>query len=250
MDDPLAAFDDHQYRAIALLDHWIGQLEPGMCASQVLSIPQEAAPRFGFDRALHPPVALRNDQPLRRRERLRGREWTLGTGDRLFVHLAPGSRHAFAEIGLTLLLTESGPTAGRRLEAAATRSTRAACRRALESAAPSSADILGAARAGLVREQGVELAPMRMHGHRLMPPRGPYRALYPRLVRPGLRRLRHQVRADNPTLLRGVFTLRPTPTDGRWRAATQECVAIQPSGGRILGRDSLADVGCFRALRA
>ena len=205
------AFDDHQRRAIQLLDGLIGELAEGMSRQDVVSVAEGRAKDLGFDGWFHAPAVSFGSR------RLLSRSPRLSRGDLVSIDVAPGSGKAFGDIGASLVFGEE-PT---ELVVKARGVCQATC--------------------GYASERSI--------GHVGLPPEGLVSSRYPRSAWFGTLLHRHQVRMLNPRRMRGFFALRVPITDATGAVAWfEEMVYVDDNERRLVGRDSVEEIGHFPSL--
>lgn len=227
-------FDDHQRRAIALLDEVIGALEPGMRVRDVGALATEKLGAHGFDRWFRPP-----DVQIDPREKRRG-NGEIAPGQLVAIDLSPGTAHAFGDIGVTFAFRAPEPelvTKGREV-----------VRATAGYASPHKVvgELFVYAKAWANNRQCRLLGATA--GHACLANEGALTWAWPTSGRVAMRLRRNQMRMLNPNRTRGVWALRIPITDGAHVAIFEEMIAVSDSERRVLGRDGVESIGAWPSL--
>jgi hypothetical protein len=228
----LHAFDDHQRRAVGLLNDVISALEHGMHARDIAALASARRATHGFDRWFHAPqirIGCGNARrsPFRRIQ--------LSAGDLLTLDLAPASGRAFGDVGVTFAFRAPEPE----LVAKAREACRATC--VFASHFKTVGELHVFARAWANNRQ-LRL-PGASSGHGCLPPEGLAAVGYPRFALAAIHLRRHQIGMLNPRRLRGCFAIRVPVTDGRHTAVFEEMIWVDERSRRVLGRSGTDAVG-------
>lgn len=234
------AFDDHQRRAIALLDDVLGGLAAGMTERDVAALAESRRAAHGFDRWFHAPIVDIDARYglLARREHDR-----LAPGVPITIDLAPATAAAFGDVAVTVVF---GGGADEIVDKA-----REVCRATCGYAShwKTIGELWVYAHAWANNRQ-CRLADERSVGHACLPPGGALRLGWPRSAHVATRLRRHQIGHLNPRRLRGVFAVRVPLTDGRRVAVFEEMIAVDDTHRRVLGRDGTGAIAAYASLSA
>ncbi len=241
MDEQLTArFEHAQRRTIALVSELLRHLEPGMSEHDIAQRAAALLPDHGFDGWFYPPEVQIGASTARagiwRPPSARNR---LHVGDTVMIALGPSDGQASGDIGLTRTFGEPDS----RLVTLARDCTRASCGYA--SGLKCIGELFIYARTWAANHQ-LSLANPRSIGHALLPPTGRLATGYPRSAHMATWLRRHQVHFLNPRRLWGMWALGPQLTDQHAGARFREVVLVGPGTRKILGRDSLDEVGVFQ----
>lgn len=234
------AFDQHQRRAISLLSSVIAELAVGLSEVDVDELIRDQASVAGFDRWFHPPeirIGQRAaDDKIRPRPSSKAR---IQAGDPVVLSLAPATTEAFGEVGTTVVLDADAP----KIIGIARECTRGCVGYA--SHLKTVGEIFVFAKAWAVNHH-LTLANPRSIGHRLLPKNGTLRDHdYPHTAHFATWLRRHQVHFLNPARVDGMWMMRPLISDGTYAASFAEVVYINGDEKRILGRDSIDEIGVY-----
>jgi len=233
----LAAFDDAQRRGFALLEDVVSSLETGMSEWDIANVAKTRASFHGFHKWFHPPeVEIGTGTKTNAVWKLPSRRNRLKEGDVVLIDLGPGDDSVYADVGTTM-----------RHQATELEVIRVARECVRATAGYSSqwktvGELFVYAQAFSTNHR-MELASSRSIGHTILPHSPRLAWDFPRSAHACTWLRRHQVRFLNPRQLSGLWALRPLVSDGVQAAAFEEIVYINGDEKRVLGRNSLADVG-------
>jgi hypothetical protein len=236
----IAAFDDAQRRAIALLAEVVAEARPGAAVADLEGFATSRAAEVGFSGWYHPPE-LRVGAAIG--GGLRGRiaalrPAPLAEGDLLSVDLGPATSDAYGDVGVTVVV--GGGAAPAVVEVART-CTQAACGYA--SRWKTVGEIHVFARAWAVNRR-MDLAGEGPVGHRVLPREGVLASGFPRSAHLATLLARNRIHRLHPVRMQGMFAVRPVVRSGDGAcAAFEEIVWIDGDQRRLLGRDSLEHAG-------
>ena len=236
----IAAFDEAQRRAIALLGEVVAEARPGAALTDLEGFAAARAKELGFTGWYHAPE-LRVGSAIGGgvRGRLASlRPAPLAEGDLLSVDLGPATADAYGDVGLTIVV--GGGAAPSVVEVART-CTQAACGYA--SRWKTVGEIHVFARAWAVNRR-MDLAGEGAVGHRVLPREGLLATGFPRSAHAATYLARNRIHRLHPVRMQGMFAVRPVvrAADGAC-AAFEEIVWIDGDQRRLLGRDSLDQAG-------
>ncbi|MED5369783.1 MAG: M24 family metallopeptidase [Myxococcota bacterium] len=236
----LEDFDQTQRRAIALLSDVLSELAIGLSEVDVDELIRDRARDAGFDRWFHPPEIRIGARAAQDRIRPRpSSKSRIQSGDPVVISLAPATADAFGEVGTTVVLDADEPE----LLGIARECTRGCVGYA--SHLKTVGELFVFARAWAVNHH-LKLANPRSIGHRLLPKDGSLRDHdYPHTAHFATWLRRHQVHFLNPARVDGLWMMRPLLSDGSSAASFAEVVYVNGDDKRILGRDSMEDIGRF-----
>ncbi len=225
----LAAWDDAQRRAFALLGAWLGRLEPGMAERDVVAEVRALLADHGFDGLVSPPDVRAGPRTRTASPWSRPGRAVLAAGDLVTVALQPWSGTAMAAVAATACLGGEAPP----LVDLARACTRATCGYATRWKCVG--ELLVFARSWAANHR-LELVG-RTIGHALLPPEGALVRGWPRSARVTTWLQRHQAHFLNPARVHGLWALAPRITDATRGAVFGEVIAVDGDDRRILGRD-------------
>lgn len=235
----IAAFDDAQRRAWAVLSEVLPGVVAGATPADVIARAREAALREGFTAWFHAPeIAVGEGIGGGIRARLGAlRPRPLAEGDLVSVDLGPATSEACADVGVTVRV---GGGSSPVLDVA--RSCVEACC-GFASRWKTVGEIHVFARAWCVNRR-MDLAQEGAVGHRVLPRAGLLSAGWPRSAHLATLVARNRIHRLHPVRMQGMFAIRPVVRgpDGTC-AAFEEIVWIDGDQRRVLGRDRLEDVG-------
>jgi Xaa-Pro aminopeptidase len=239
LPEPIAAFDDAQRRAITMLRDVRGRLEAGMSERDVVELAETRLGDHGFDRWYHPPevrigAAIGEGGLLYRPSAKR----KLEAGSLVAIDIGPATADAYGDIGFTLAFGGDEPPVVK----VARECVRACCGYA--SRWKTVGEIHVFATAWAVNNR-LELANARAVGHRVLPKEGLLATGFPRSAHLATRLPRNQITRLQPIRMKGMFAIRPVLTGGGAAASFEEIVYIHEDTRRVLGRESLAEIGAF-----
>jgi hypothetical protein len=220
-------FDDHQRRAIALLDEVIAALQPGMKARDVVALATDKRAAHGFDRWFQAPDVVISGG-------------SITTGALVTIDLAPATDRAFGDIGVTFAYKAPEPEIVTK--------AREVVRATAGYASPHkvAGELFVYAKAWANNRQCHLVA--QTAGHACLENECPFSWAWPTSARVAMRLRRHQLRMLNPNRARGVWALRLPISDGTHTAVFEEMIAISDSERRVLGRPGVEDIGAWPSL--
>jgi hypothetical protein len=223
-------FDDHQRRSIEMLDDSMRALAAGMTTGELVALFTTMLKKHGFDRWFRRPrVSLASKK--------------LSPGDLVTIELAPATATGFGSVGASTVFGESDATG---LVCTAREVCLATAGYA--SSLKCEGELFYYARS-YARSRQMDLGPCRSIGYRCIPPWGGLSPGYPRSARVASWLSRHQIHKLNPRRMRGFYALRPPVSDGKRVAAFQEMIFVDEDGRRVMGRESLEDIGSVEGMR-
>ena len=230
-------FDDAQRRGFALLSELVRSLESGMAESDIDATARDLARKHGFSRWFHPPEILVGGHTTSNAVwKLPSRKRVLEPGQLVVIDLGPGDERVYADVGTTVAFGVENPPL---LHVA-----RECCRATMGygSQWKTVGELFVYAKAWATNNR-LTLASTRSIGHAILP-RGPMLAWnYPRSAHAATWLRRNQIRFLNPLRLQGLWAVRPLISDGAQAASFEEVLYVHGDEKRILGRDSLDEVG-------
>jgi hypothetical protein len=240
MDEQLTArFEDAQRRTIALVSALFRRLEPGMSELTIARLAADMLPEHGFDRWFYPPeVQIGGNTTRAGVWRPPSPRTRLHRGETLMLALGPSDGRASGDISATRVFGQPDS----KLVERARDCTRATC--GYSSGLKCIGELFIYARTWAANHQ-LALANPRSIGHALLPPTGRLASGYPRSAHMATWLRRYQVHFLNPRRLWGMWALGPQLTDQRAGARFREVILVGPGTRKVLGRDSLDQVGCF-----
>ncbi|HND33109.1 MAG TPA: M24 family metallopeptidase [Myxococcota bacterium] len=231
----IAAFDEAQRRTVGLMRAVAAALAPGMRAGDVVRLAKELAPKEGFSGWFHEPVvrigAAIGQDPLRARLD-RGE---LQPGTLVNIDLGPATQEAYGDLGTTLCLPGAPEPEGLPMVRELAKGCTGYCSRW-----KTMGEIFIFAEAWC-RNRGMLLLDKDSVGHRILPLEGWHRQ--PALARLALRWRPYRLHRLNFRRMDGIFSINPTAQVGEISASFEEVVYIHEEVRRVLGRNSLDEVG-------
>lgn len=237
---PIAAFDDAQRRAIAMLKDVRERLEAGMSERDIVELSETRLEQHGFDRWYHPPeVHIGPDAGKGRLIQRPSASRKLEPGELINIDLGPANADAYGDIGFTLCFGGDEP--------AVVDVARECVRACLGYASrwKTVGEIWIFARAWAVNNR-MDLASESAVGHRILPKEGLLATGFPRSAHAATHLPRNRIHRLHPIRMKGMFAVRPAVTDGKgFTAAFEEIVWIQDEQRKVLGRSSADEIGSF-----
>lgn len=244
-DALIEGFDDAQRRAWRLLSDVCGQVAVGMSEVDIQVLAQDRLREHGFDAWFHAPEVQVGGRiggsPLLQRPSTRAR---LKPGELVSIDLGPAAGDFYGDVGTTLHLHEPGQAEPEVLSVA--RECARGCV-GFASQWKTVGEVYVFAKAWAVNHN-MRLASERSVGHALLPKEGWLSLGWPRSAHLATRMRRNQVHFLHPIRMRGFWAFRPLVSSAGLAASFEEAVFIDGERKRILGRDSLAEVGTLPAL--
>ncbi|MCB9762934.1 MAG: M24 family metallopeptidase [Alphaproteobacteria bacterium] len=232
------AFDDAQRRGWRLLSDVARQVVVGMTEVDIAALARERLSDHGFDRWYHAPEVAVGERTRRPPHRHSARA-RVQAGDFVTIDLGPATADTYADVGVTLHVAPEGEPEPELLEV-----TRDCVRGCVGYASQwkTVGEIFVFARAWAVNHR-VELASTRAIGHAVLPKAGPLAVGFPRSAHAANLLRRNQMHFLHPVRLQGMWAIRPLISDGQRAASFEEIIFVDGEDKRILGRDSLDEVG-------
>lgn len=240
-DKTIDAFDDAQRRGWRLLSQVARQIVVGMSEVDIDALAQQHLKDHGFDRWFHGPHIRVGERTLVGMSRASTKA-RVAEGALVMLDLGPANGDCFADVGVTLRIGE-GP------EPDVLKQARECVRGCVgfSSQWKTVGELYVFAKAWATNHR-LELASERAIGHEVLPPEGVFRFGYPRSAHLGTLMSRHRIHFLHPVRMAGMWAFRPVFSDGKQGAAFEEVISIRGDEKRILGRDSLAEVGTLPAV--
>ena len=232
-------FDDAQRRAIALLGDVVAELREGQSEADIAALAVERLGTHGFDTWYHPP-----EVHIGKRTRKTGlmsspsSSVRLGADDLVEIDLGPATADAFGDTGGTFRLNGTEP----KLIQDARECARAVCGYA--NRWKTTGELYVYAQAWAVNHR-LKLASKRSIGHAVLPCEGLVATGWPRSAHVATLLKRNQIHFLHPVRLDGMYAVRPKLTDGSVAASFEEMIVVSGDERRILGRDSIEQIGLF-----
>ncbi len=233
----LSAFDDAQRRGWSLLKELVDSLEAGMSEADIAAQARSRASAQGFDRWFHPPEvqlgANTRNTDIWKTPKAGN---VLAPGELVILTLGPGHADAYADVGTTVSFGRDEPA----IVEHARECVRAMC--GFTSRWKTVGEIYVYARA-YATNHCLDLLSPRSVGHALLPKAGLLEAGFPQSAHFVTWLRRHQVHFLNPRRLSGMWAYRPLLGDGDGAAAFEEVIYVVDDEKRVLGRDSVEQIG-------
>ncbi len=233
----VAAFDDAQRRAIAMLADVVARLEAGMFARDIVELAETRLGEHGFTTWFHPPEVAIGEAIAKAGLHLPSRGKALAGGDLVSIDLGPGTSEAYGDIGVTRLF---GGSEEPHVLREARECARACCGYA--SRWKTCGEIFVFAQAWAVNNR-LTLANENAVGHRVLGREGLVARGFPKSAHLATFLPRNRLHRLHPIRMDGMFAVRPVLSDGTRAAAFEEMFYIHEDTRCLLGRDSLAEVG-------
>lgn len=237
-------FDEAQRRAWRLLADVARGVAVGMSEVDIEVLAKDRLSAHGFDGWYHPPEVQVGQRigglPLLVRPSPRAR---LKAGEMVSIDLGPASGDFYGDVGITVLLPEPGQAEPEVLSIA-----RECTRGCLGFASQwkTVGEIFVFAEAWATNHN-MSLASRRSVGHAILPKAGWLSLGFPRSAHLATRIRRNQIHFLQPIRMRGIWAVRPVISGDGLAASFEEMVFIDGEKKRVLGRDSLAEVGTLPA---
>lgn len=239
------AFDDAQRRGWRMLAAVVREVSVGMSETDVDALARSKLRDFGFDRWYHPPEVQVGDRIAKPGLFYRpSASVRLRDGDLVSIDLGPCDEVAYADVGITLHLRGDGEAEPEVL-GVARECTRGAV--GFTSQWKTVGEVFVFSRAWAANHR-MSLASTRSVGHAVLPAQALGGLSFPQAAHWVTLLRRHRVHFLHPVRISGIWALRPVISDGARSAAFEEMVYIDGETKRILGRDSLEEVGTLPAL--
>lgn len=240
LPEPIRAFDDAQRRAIAMLKDIRERLEARMSERDIVELAETRLETHGFDRWYHSPeVHVGPDAGKGRLLNRPSASRKLEPGELVAIDIGPATADAYGDIGFTLCFGAEEPA----VVSVARECVRASCGYA--SRWKTVGEIWIFARAWAVNNR-MDLVGDGAVGHRILPKEGLLATGFPRSAHAATHLPKHRIHRLHPIRMKGMFAVRPAVVDGAgWSAAFEEIVWIQDEHRKVLGRDSVEEIGSF-----
>lgn len=235
--DTVAAFDDAQRRAIRLVRRVVDQLQAGMTEADVVQAATAGATEFGFNGWFHTPEVRFNGLAAARN--LTRGKLKLKRGDIVEIDLAPSDDQAFGDVGVAFgFETKEEPTL--------VHEAREICRAAIGYASrwKCTGEVYVFADAW-ANNRRMSLGDNRSIGHVCLPRQGWVDTGWPKLARAAIYLRRNQVEWFNHRRMHGFYAINPRVVKGKFGCAFEEMVLIDGDVKRVMGRDSIDEIGTF-----
>lgn len=234
----VAAFDDAQRRAIAMLADVFARLESGMKRRDIEELAETRMGEHGFSTWYHAPeVAIGEAIAAQGPLRLPSPGQALSVGQLVSIDLGPGTNEAYGDIGATRLF---GGGDEPMVLVQSREAIRAACGYA--SRWKTCGEIFICAQAFAVNNR-LQLLNASAVGHRILTREGLLARGFPRSAHLATLLPRNRLHKLNPVRMDGMFAVRPLLADGPWAASFEEVIYIHEDTRMVLGRDSMAEIG-------
>ena len=232
----IQAFDHAQGLTIQLMRAVVDNLESGMSEVDVVDLAMQQGQAFGFTDWFHPPeVRFGGNMTVFHRPSAKR---TLEPGELVELDLAPALDNAFGDVGVGLAFEADEP----KLVHEARETCRAVC--GFASRYKTVGELFVFARAWSNNHR-FSLGRARSIGHVCPLPQGPLGMAWPRAARAAILLRRYQVHFLNPRRLQGLWALTPRIVIDGKGMCFEEIVFIDGDIKRVLGRDSLEEVGTY-----
>ena len=233
----LNAFDATQRKSFQLLSRTVASLREGMTEAELDHEVRGLAEDMGFDSWFHPPeIQFGQRTNSNAIWKIPSKTNTLHQGDLVVLDLGPSEGAAYGDVGVTICFGAEEPAV---LEVSR-ECVRATC--GFASQWKTVGELFVFSKAWAVNHR-LNLGSTRSIGHAILPKQGLLSVQFPRSAHAATWLRRHQIRFLNPARLEGAWALRPMLSDGTHGAAFEEVVYIAGDTKRVLGRDSIAEVG-------
>ena len=233
----IQAFDHAQKLTIQLTRAVVDNLEEGMSELEVMELAKAQARAFGFTGWFHEPEVrfAGNIAVLHRPSKLR----KLAPGTLIELDIAPATDDAFGDLGVGLAF-------GADKDPMVVHESREACRAVCGFASrfKTVGELFVFARSW-ANNHRMDLGNARSIGHVVPLREGPLGMAWPRAARASIFLRRFQVHFLNPRRLQGMWALAPRIVTGGVGMCFEEIVYIDGDHKRILGRDSVSEIGTY-----
>jgi Xaa-Pro aminopeptidase len=231
----IAAFDHAQRMTIELMRAVVDSLEIGMSERDVYELALEQAGAFGFtDWFAKPEVRFDGIRSVFHRPSTKR---VLKSGTLVELDLAPATDNAFGDFGVGLCFGASEEPV---LVTEAREACRAVCGFASRFKTVGELFVFAESWAN---NHGVSLGGARSIGHMVPLCEGPFSAAWPKTARAAVFLRRCQVHFLNPRRVIGIYAISPRVVADKKAMCFEEMVYIEGEEKRILGRNSLEEVG-------
>lgn len=233
----VAAFEEAQVRAQAMLREGKDALAPGMSEKDIVAFYQERAAAHGFTGWFDRPYVRINSPDTFRHEESAGR--VLEEVSMVEVLLQPATDSAFACAGASWM---TGGAEDAAVIDAARELCRGCCGFANRFKCTGEVYVFADAWSRN-RTFSIEMEEQQAVGHACLPPQGLLATGWPDSARIASYLRRNQLGWFNYRRMHGIYAIRPRLFTGGYSALFGEMILVDGETKRIFGRDSLAEVG-------
>lgn len=235
--ETLEAFDQAQRKTIAILGASIRELREGQSEVDVGDMVKRIAGDHGFSQWYHEPE-VRFGATLDKLHRASAKR-TLSPGTLLEIDLAPATDNAYGDAGAALAF-------GVDREPTLVSEARELCRSVVGFASRwKTVGELYVYAKGWATNHRMSLGDGKAVGHVVLAREGLLDSVWPQGARVACLMRRNQIQWYNPRRLVGAYAVRPRLVHEGQGLAFEEMVYVDGEVKRILGRDSLAEVGTY-----
>jgi len=233
----IAQFDQTQRKTFLLLSRAVASLQEGMSEADLDAIVRDEARGLGFDAWFHPPEIQFGQRTTSNAVwKVPSKSNHLRSGDLVVLDFGPAEGATYGDAGVTICFGAEEPAV---LEVSR-ECVRATC--GFASQWKTVGELFVFSKAWAVNHR-LTLGNTRSIGHAILPKSGLLSFNFPRSAHAATWLRRHQIRFLNPARLEGLWALRPMLSDGQNGAAFVEVVMISGEEKKVLGRDSIAEIG-------
>ena len=238
----LDAFDATQRKSFELLARTVASLREGMTEADLDNEVRLLAKNMGFHSWFHPPEIQFGQRTTSNAVwKIPSKTNTLRSGDLVVLDLGPAEGDTYGDVGVTICFGAEEPPV---LEVSR-ECVRATC--GFASQWKTVGELFVFAKAWAVNHR-LTLGSTRSIGHAILPKEGLLSLQFPHSAHAVTWLRRHQIRFLNPARLEGAWALRPLLSDGEHGAAFKEVVYVSGDSKRVLGRESIAEIGTLPPL--
>lgn len=236
-NETLEAFEQAQRGAIRVLSQVVGQLREGQSEKDLVELARTVAGDQGFIEWYHEPE-VRIGATLDRMHRPSA-DRVLTPGALVEIDLGPGNDVAYGDVGVSLAF---GVTEQPQLVRDARELARATC--GFASRWKTVGELFVFAQAWAVNRR-MSLGESKAVGHVCLAREGFADLAWPEAARAATFLRRNQIQWYNPRRMAGLYAVRPRLVSGDKALAFEEMIYIDGDVKRVLGRDSLDQIGTF-----
>lgn len=236
-NETLEAFEQAQRGAIRVLSQVVGQLREGQSEKDLVELARTVAGDQGFTEWYHEPE-VRIGATLDRMHRPSA-DRVLTPGALVEIDLGPGNDVAYGDVGVSLAF---GVTEQPQLVRDARELARATC--GFASRWKTVGELFVFAQAWAVNRR-MSLGESKAVGHVCLAREGFADLAWPEAARAATFLRRNQIQWYNPRRMAGLYAVRPRLVSGDKALAFEEMIYIDGDVKRVLGRDSLDQIGTF-----
>ena len=230
-------FDQTQRKSFLLLSRCVASLREGMTEAELDQEVRGMARDLGFDGWFHPPeIQFGQRTTSNAIWKIPSKTNQLRTGDLVVLDLGPAEGDTYGDVGVTVAFGGDEPPV---LEVAR-ECVRATC--GFASQWKTVGELFVFSKAWAVNHR-LTLGSTRSIGHAILPKEGLLTMNFPRSAHAATWLRRNQIRFLNPARLEGIWALRPMLSDGENGAAFEEIIVVTGDTKKVLGRDSIAEIG-------